>query len=199
MENLIDKSKNRDDSQVGKVNADENPISLYEFINKTVDKIHGLISTEGVLSNGELAQLRRITPDQPYTPALWRILLLTESNKTQAGLTQDIWERRWATLLMAMANNIGLHSYDVALGEALANAGWSELRFVKLMKSKDEMLEMQMRQVARYLAGKNQVANWADAAKLLFYQNGVTADKVRLDISRNFYSTLYKIENPKQN
>lgn len=185
------------ESQAKEVATDGKPFTLYSVINTTVGKINGLFKTEGILSSGELAQLRRITPDQPYTAALWRVMLMADINQTDTEISQDVWERRWATVLMAMAYNIGLHSYDVAFGEALANAGWSELRFVKLMKSRDELLEIQFRLVARFLAGKNQSANWADAAKLLFYQNGETAEKVRLDISRKYYTALYKIENQK--
>ncbi|NBC26643.1 MAG: type I-E CRISPR-associated protein Cse2/CasB [Bacteroidetes bacterium] len=164
-------------------------------IGKAVGKIASLMKEKGALSTGDLAELRRISPDQPFTPALWRILLMFDLNESPGWISQEQWERRWATLLMVMAHNIGLHNYRVSFGQALANAGWSELRFVQLMKSNGETLEKHLRRVAQFLAGKNQEADWSDAARLLFTQSGESGEKIRLSISRNYYSALYAQEN----
>lgn len=150
--------------------------------------------TSGNLSTGEMAELRRIAPDQPFTPALWRVLLSLDLDKSPEWYSQQTWERRWATLLMGMAHCIGLHDYNISLGQALAEAGWSELRFVKLMRARDETLEKHLRRVAQFLSSKNQHANWTDVARLLFYQSGKTGEDIRLSISRNYYRTLYKKE-----
>lgn len=99
------------------------------------------------------------------------------------------------TLLMVMAHNIGLHNYGIPFGQALANAGWSELRFVQLMKSNGETLEKHLRRTAQFLAGKNQEADWSDAARLLFTQSGEAGEKIRLSISHSYYSALYAQEN----
>jgi len=115
-------------------------------------------------------------------------------NDSPSWISQEQWERRWATLFMGMAHCSGLHSYDTSLGEALAEAGWSELRFVQLMRAKEETLETHLRRVAQFLASKNQEANWTDVASLLFYQTGKAGEKVRLSVSRTYYSKLYKKE-----
>lgn len=164
-------------------------------VGQAVGKIASLMKEKGALSTGDLAELRRISPDQSFTPALWRILLMFDLNESPGWISQEQWERRWATLLMVMAHNIGLHSYSISFGQALANAGWSELRFVQLMKSKGETLEKQLRRVAQFLAGKNQEADWSGAARLLFTQSGEAGEKIRLSISRNYYSALYTKEN----
>lgn len=161
---------------------------------KIVGKIATMLQQDGALSTGEKADLRRISPDQPYTPALWRVLLMMDLNESPGWISQEQWERRWATLLMGMAHSAGLHSYKVSLGEALAGAGWSELRFVQLMRAKDERLETHVRRVSQYLSSKNQKANWTDIARLLFFQSGEAGENVRLSISRAYYSTLYKNE-----
>lgn len=171
--------------------------SFYSLIRKVTGKIAGYMETEGILSNGELAQLRRISPEQPFTPALWRLLMMLELQQAPEWMSQHQWERRWALILMAMAHCRGLQNFEISFGEALAKAGWSELRFVKLMKSKDQLLETQIRQVSRFLAGKNQPANWAEAAELILYQSGEAAEKIRVNISRKYYTTLHKIENNK--
>lgn len=161
---------------------------------KIVGKVATMIQQDGALSTGEKADLRRISPDQPFTPALWRILMVLDLDQSPGWIRQEHWERRWATLFMGMAHCAGLHSYQTSLGEALAEAGWSELRFVQLMRAKEETLETHLRRVAQFLAGKNQEANWTDTARLLFFQSDEVGEKVRLSISREFYSTLYKKE-----
>jgi CRISPR system Cascade subunit CasB len=102
-------------------------------------------------------------------------------------------ERNWGLLLMGMAHCAGLHDYDVPLGKALALAGWSELRFTRLMEADNETLPALMRRMAQYLASKDQRANWADVAFLLFTR-GDAGHKVRLRIARAYYRTLYQQE-----
>lgn len=162
---------------------------------EAVGKLAGMMQERGGLSTGEVAELRRISPEEPFTPALWRLLLMFDLDDSSYGINQELWERRWATLLMGMAHNTGLHNYSTPFGQALAEAGWSELRFVQLMRAKGETLEKHLRRVAQFLGSKQQEANWTDVAWLLFFQTGDTGDKVRLNISRDFYVTLYAQEN----
>lgn len=164
---------------------------------KIVGKTATMMQQEGALSTGEIADLRRISPDQPFTPALWRLLMMLDLDESPDWIRQEQWERRWATLFMGMAHCSGLHSYDTSLGEALAEAGWSELRFVQLMRANDETLETHLRRVAQFLASKNQEANWTDVARLLFFQTGEAGEKVRLSVSRTYYSKLYSKESSK--
>lgn len=161
---------------------------------KAVGKIAGMMDQKGNLSSGDLAELRRISPDEPFTPALWRLLLMLDLDESRWH-KQEVWERRWATLFMGMAHCVGLHSYQTSFGQALAEAGWSELRFVQLMRARDETLEKHLRRVSQFLASKHQVANWTDVAWLLFAQSGEIAEEARLNISRSYYTTLYAQEN----
>lgn len=161
---------------------------------KIVGAIAAMMKQEGALTTGELADLRRISPDQPFTPALWRILMMLELDESPSWISQGQWERRWATLFMGMAHCAGLHNYSISLGAALAEAGWSELRFVQLMRAKDETLETHLRRVAQFLASKNQEANWTDVARLQFFQSSDAGERIRLSISRDYYSRLYTKE-----
>lgn len=146
------------------------------------------------LSTGDRAELRRISPDAPFTPALWQTLHRLGQHEAPGWIGQSRWERRWATLLMGMAFCTGFHDYGTPLGRALARAGWSELRFVRLLRADGETLEAHLRRVAQYLASKNQPANWADVANLLFYQSGETAEDIRLSIARSYYGARYAAE-----
>ena len=165
---------------------------------KIIGKVATMMQQEGALSTGEMADLRRISPDQPFTPALWRLLLMLDLDESPDWIRREQWERRWATLFMGMAHCSGLHKYETSLGEALAGAGWSELRFVQLMRAKDESLETHLRRVAQFLASKNQEANWTDVARLLFFQTGEAGEKVRLSVSRTYYSKMYSKESSKK-
>jgi CRISPR system Cascade subunit CasB len=121
-----------------------------------------------------------------------------EDEGASVGIGNETRERRWATLLMGMAFCISphesLHDYGTPLGRALAEAGWSELRFVRLLRSTGEALEVEVRRVAQYLASTSQAANWHDVARLLFCQSGDVAEDIRLSISRSYYGALYAKE-----
>jgi CRISPR system Cascade subunit CasB len=166
-------------------------------LGQSVGTAAGLLGSEA-LSNGDRAALRRISPDAPFTPALWKVLHRLEQHNAPDWISQERWERRWATLLMGMAFCVSpssnLHEYDKPFGEALFEAGWSELRFVRLLRSKNEALEVELRRVAQYLASKSQPANWADVAYLLFYQSGDASEDIRLSMARAYYGAKHRSE-----
>src|SRR5690625_6332594 len=67
---------------------------------KIVGSIAGIMKQQGALSSGEMAELRRISQDQPFTPALWRLLIMLNLTEPPSWISQNEWERRWATLFM---------------------------------------------------------------------------------------------------
>lgn len=173
--------------------ASEAPEAL--SLRMTVHKIAGYMSRgpyEGGISTGDLAELRRVDPSSPFTPALWKILLNFVADHDKLSPEQ---ERRWAMLLMAMGTCAGLHDSNTPFGKALAQAGWSELRFVRLMEARGDSLTKEVRRLAQYLASKNQSADWSDAAWLLFVQDGDKAEDIRQNIARDYYKQLYVEEN----
>ncbi|NBC19215.1 MAG: hypothetical protein GVY18_18070 [Bacteroidetes bacterium] len=158
---------------------------------RSIGKMAWMMTTEGQLSTGALAELRRISPQQPFTPALWHLLLDLGEAEPWGGLDQDVYERRMATLAMGMAFCAGLHDYQTPLGRSLADAGWSELRFVRLMEARGETLETLIRRMAQFLASKSQPANWVDVGWLLIGQDWDTAEATRLRIARSYYGRLH--------
>jgi CRISPR system Cascade subunit CasB len=142
-------------------------------------------------STGDLAELRRIDPAQPYTPALWRTLIAYDIDDGWGdGTLRETLEERWAALLMGMAYTVGLHDPSLGLGTALAEAGWSETRFVRLMESRDKRLTEEIRRVAQYLSAKSQPANWAQVAGLVLDQDSDWAERQRRKIARDYYRRL---------
>lgn len=143
------------------------------------------------LSNGERAELRRAKPQQPVTPTLWKVLIDLEQHESPPYVSARTWERQWAALLVGMSYCAGLHEYDIPFGQALATAGWSQGRFVRLMEADEDALPFLVRRVSQYLASKAQPANWDDVRKLIFSVSSSYGEDVRLDISRSYYRTLY--------
>ena len=161
--------------------------------------IHSVIgkiayAMEHYLSNGDLAQLRRVSPEEPYSPALWKMLLSYVPESWTRGPQQDEKERQWAAVLQGMAMTTGLHDLNVPLGQALVKAGWSELRFVRLMQAQGDDLIKEVRRLASFLASKAQTADWSDIAQLLFNQEGEWAKRHRRRIARDYYHALYQQE-----
>jgi len=163
-------------------------ISPREAVGRAARMLH---PETGSLPRGEQAALRRVSPDAPVTPALWKVLMTLDQHEAPDGISEGRWERRWGALLMSLAHAPGLHDYATPLGEALATAGWSETRFVRLMEADADTLPDLIRRVAQYLASKQQAANWDDVRRLLFYPSGETAEDIRLDIARTYYRTLH--------
>lgn len=163
---------------------------------EAVGRAAGLLDPENEqgLSNADQAALRRIDLDTPVTPTLWKVLFDLGQDEAPDGFAQTTWEQRWATLLMCMAHCAGLHDYDVPFGQALAEAGWSETRFVRLVEAGEDTLPVLLRRMAQYLASKQQPANWEQARQLLFVQSGDAAEDVRLRVARLYYRTLHAQE-----
>lgn len=172
--------------------SEDESISPAQAVGRAASKLDP--ENEKGLGNGDRAALRRIDPDTPVTPTLWKVLFDLDQAEAPDGVDQTTWEQRWATLLMGMAHCAGLHDYDVPLGQALAEAGWAETRFVRLLEADDETLPVLLRRMAQYLASKQQPANWDDVRRLLFYQSGETAEDIRLRIARPYYRTLHAQE-----
>lgn len=160
---------------------------------------------EGDLSTGDRAELRRIEPDTPFTPTLWKLLLdygvedpppwWTPSSKER----EEEWGRRWATLVMGMAHCAGLHErgnpYDRGeeFGETLYETGWAEARLVRLLETPPDRLHEPLRRLAQYLSSKGEAADWTAVARLLL-DTDEDAEKTRLAIARGFYRAEYEDE-----
>lgn len=167
---------------------EDEPISASQAVGRAAAMLH---PETGSLPNGDRAALRRIDLDTPVTPTLWKVLFDLEQDEAPDWIGQTKWEQRWSTLLMGMAHCAGLHDYDVPLGQALAEAGWAETRFVRLLEADEETLRVLLRRMAQYLASKQQSANWDDVRQLLFSHGSDFQEDVRLRIARPYYRTLH--------
>jgi CRISPR system Cascade subunit CasB len=139
---------------------------------------------------GPLAELRRMTHESPPGPAFWRLMSKHPEVLSRAAATQDERERRWAALLSARAFLQGF-SRGEPLGKALALAGFSELRFTRLLRAQEDNLLLEVRRVAQFLSVKAQAANWIDLVDLVLSQGRAPYEEnVRRRIARDYFRNL---------
>ncbi len=171
---------------------------------KPSDTVHQIAQAFRIsLSNGEIASLRRLSPQDPAHPAFFRLaarFLEPAGHLPSDGPWRDLAERRWACVVNGLALLGDLHRPGASLGEALAESGFSELRFVRLLRAQDAALWDAIRSVARFLISKGQPADWSDPALLVFSDGADWAESIRRRIARRYYATLSKKQegdNPK--
>jgi CRISPR system Cascade subunit CasB len=140
------------------------------------------------LPPGELAALRR---RDLSAAAFWR---LTAHHLVPAGYLarhppRSEWqEKAWAAVLGGMAHMRNLHQSGRRPGYALRDADFSELRFTRLLRARDEALLDALRNTAHYLASKGASVDWTDLAALALFQEGDAAERVRRDLARDFHA-----------
>lgn len=148
---------------------------------------------ERELSTGDLAELRRLSPEQPGCPAFWRIvamILEPGGHLPERGPSRDEAERHWAVILSGMAQTAGLHRADRPCGWALARAGFSELRFVRLLRARGQGLERELRAAVSYLVSKAEPVDWGQLAGLILHQEGERGERLRRAVARDYYRGL---------
>jgi CRISPR system Cascade subunit CasB len=143
------------------------------------------------LPAGEVAELRRAKPADPACGAFYKIVALhLDPLLPVAGAARDEAERRWGAILSGMALMQDLHRPGRRLGHALAAAGFSELRFVRLLRAHDDALGDAVRLTARFLAAKGEPVDWVDLAWLVLSDGSEAAEGVRRHAARDFYGAL---------
>ena len=170
---------------------------------------------EQLLSKGDQSALRRATPDQIASGAFWRALVgLIESRNYKLSPhegSRATDERRWSAVISAVVLTHGQHGkidpsqdfeardkhFDTlpSLGAALAEAGFSELRFTRLLRARDALLLAEIRRAALFLASKGTRFDPTGFAALAFLQAPPRDEQVRRGLARHFFSALYAQEN----
>jgi len=149
------------------------------------------------LSPGDLAGLRRLSPDLPVNAALYRTLAtFVEPHGVlpRGGDARDEAERRWGAFLQALATGGSLVQLGSAepLGVALARAGLSELRLDRLLRATDTLPD-EVRSVTAFLASKGGEIHPQDLADLLLGHPDHT-ETVRRRIARDFFRTEHALK-----
>jgi CRISPR system Cascade subunit CasB len=152
------------------------------------------------LDPGELAELRRWSPDQlPSSPTFWRMLLWhiePAGHIAPDGQGGAKAERQWAALLSAMAQLKDLYVRGRSLGDAMVAANVSEARLGKLLRAEDDALFDALRAVVQQLASAREPVDWLDLTFLVLSDSWPddARQKVRIRIARRYYTAQSRSE-----
>lgn len=155
---------------------------------RTVRRLGGIVGES--LPRGELAELRRLDPASPSTAAFWK-LVVGELEPLGAlrgrGPRREEEERRWAVILNVLAHLEHLHRPGTGYGRALAESGFSEHRFSRLLRARGDTLWHQARRSGQFLSAKNQQADATGLAWLVLSEGRSDAQRARRHLARDYY------------
>ena len=157
--------------------------------------IHTLVPDR--LGTGPMAELRRMEPAAGVLPpAFWRVLMKHVPDDLCQG--RDA-ERAWAAIIHGIALMAPrAHEAQAWPGRVLAETGYSEPRFVRLLRAEADGLPVETRTVCRWLATKARPIDWGAFARFLLSRlhprfNGDNNSKEQTDrMARAFFTVRAK-------
>ncbi len=151
---------------------------------------------------GDLAELRRMDPDEPDAAAFWRLLAHYKL------LGNPVIENKWALILHGIAlmtpttggdgDRPTAHDGSVPVGQALFLGGeqqrgergfYSESRLNRLLTARGPMLRTLLARMFRMLAASGASFNWREMAQYILNEgyNEDAAEQGRRHIARKYY------------
>lgn len=155
---------------------------------KLVHRLSGIIGN--ALPAGDVAELRRLNPTSPSTPAFWKLVVgeLEPAGALHPGSShREEREHRWAVILNAIAHLGDLNTPGRSYGEALAASGFSEHRFGRLLRAHSDALGYQARRSAQFLAAHGTKADATGLAWLVLSDGRTDAQRARRQLARSYY------------
>jgi CRISPR system Cascade subunit CasB len=159
-----------------------------------VSSIAALLRTGGAVTVGDVAALRRMDPRYPEA-AFFKVegLILDAQLPGAADARADL-ETRWAAIIVGLAHLGTLHQFGQRLGNVLADAQYSELRFARLLRANTDRLADELPTLARFLAAKGTPVDWTGAAQLILSAERTNEEAVRRHLARDYYGSLARNE-----
>ncbi|MDG5497353.1 type I-E CRISPR-associated protein Cse2/CasB [Niveispirillum sp. BGYR6] len=134
---------------------------------RTIGQIVGALAgkmTKDRQGTGGMAQLRRMDPLGIPPPIFWKLL----TDEFGAEPLPNNQETAWAIIIQSMAMMApDGHRPKVPPGRVLADEGYPEGRFIRLLRAEGEGLATEIRTLARWSASKALAFDWADLAALV--------------------------------
>ncbi len=140
------------------------PVRLGQLLGRLSHQLHA-----GRIGAGSLAELRRMTRSN-RPPAFWKLYL---------QIVPDVWREpggrpdvrvddAWAAIIRGMAEMApDALAFGRSFGAELSRAGYSESRFVRLLRADHADLAREFRVAAGWLGAKGAKANLTPVAELL--------------------------------
>lgn len=157
---------------------------------ETIGKLAGIIGSPHYPA-GERAALKRWSPGQALPLAFYRLWLRHVGDDLPAERQLEIWMLiAWGLALLGE----GAHRPGRPLGQALAEAGFSEARLERLLAAPDALRADLLMNAIRFLAAKGESFDWQGAAYLLLASNASSRERIHRRIARDFYRNLKEKE-----
>jgi CRISPR system Cascade subunit CasB len=153
------------------------------------------------MTTGDIAELRRMNPERPAAASFWTFMMRHGvTNSEGAEPDHPELEKTWARIVRCIARDTkvgenhteGPHLGNRSLGEALANAGYSEERLKALLNAKDETMLKAVEHAAHFLSSKQEKFNWNQGAALMMteHRRSEQQDGDRVRIARDYYRAV---------
>ena len=154
------------------------------------------------LGTGPLAALRRMEPAGALPPAFWQVLIKHVPEDLRDGPQA---ERAWA----AVVNGIALmaprsNQQNTKPGAALAATGYSEPRFVRLLRAEGTGAAAELRTACRWLSTKAQPVDWVLFARFIlsrlhpWFQGEENQDRQTNSLARAYFAAQAKSAAPSE-
>ena len=127
---------------------------------------------------GDLAELRRMNPDDPTALVFWRLMAKYDLPDNAVAVPQ------WALIMNGMAIMTPTANADIPVGRALFLVGsYSEARLNRLLVSRSGIFRNLLGRMFRIMASAKQPLDWGEMATLILNDT----DDTRLKIARAYY------------
>lgn len=127
------------------------------------------------IGTGMLAELRRMAWGE-FPPSYWHFALrnIPEQWRVTQGEDRQLkLDQAWAAILRAMAEGApNPNAFGTPFGKALAETGYAEPRFVRLLRADGDDLAREVRLAAVWLARAGAKASWVEPAELILARIG---------------------------
>ena len=129
-------------------------------------------------SRGNLAELRRMNPDDPAALIFWRLMAEYNLPDTAVSVPQ------WALIMHGIALMTPTANANIPVGRAMFLVGfYSESRLNRLLASQGPMFRDLLGRLFRILASAKQPLDWGEMANLILDDS----DNARLKIASEYY------------
>lgn len=156
-----------------------------------VHRLGGIVSES--LPRGEVAELRQLDPTSPSPAAFWKLVvgeLEPLGALVPGGTHREEQECRWAVVLNVLAHLGNLNEPGRDYGMSLAECGFSEHRFSRLLRARGETLWDQARRSGQFLASQGQPTDATGLAWLVVSEGRPDAQRARRHLARAYYRAL---------
>ncbi|MBE0431513.1 MAG: type I-E CRISPR-associated protein Cse2/CasB [Dehalococcoidia bacterium] len=150
-------------------------------LSSIVYSIHSAMR-KGTIGPGEMADLRRLDPQNPDRLAFWQVIVRWVEGEFPLS---DEQTQRWAAVLQGWAVlGPDLHHPKCPLGRAMEGAGMAESRLSRLLRAPDSQFPEAAVRLCRFMRAKREPFNWTEFARWVLADN---RDQANDRIAQDYY------------